>query len=199
MDISIISEKTYNYISSTNGKTFAIFTITILLVIFFIVFAIRPTVLKIVQIQAEYSANEEFLEKLKTKNDNLDTLADQFNDEVIRPKLDLFSKIVPTKIDTEEIILNLSTLATNDGLKVVSVNTNYDLNLSDSELNLSTKIKKYKISFNLNGSAEGFNKYIEKVTNYPRAMTVSNIGMTKSTEGNYIYRFDLTAYYLPNE
>jgi hypothetical protein len=42
-----------------------------------------------------------------------------------------------------------------------------------------------------------FVTFIDKISKYPRAIQIANIGMSKDSEGKYIFRFDLTAYYLP--
>ena len=196
MNIERLSQKTKEIISTTTGKSFSLLGLTILLVIFFVYFAIRPSLVKIAEIQREVTDNNEYLIKLDEKIKNLDAVAQQLDDPVISPKLKFFSEALPHRNDINELLLNLSSLASKNGLTVTNISNEYDLNLTEKELGISNQLAKYKMQLNFEGDPNGFSRFLESLAFYPRAISISNVGITKGLDGKFQYRFDIVAYFI---
>lgn len=196
MNFTLISKSTKDILATSAGKSFTLLGITILTIIFFVVFAIRPSLVKISEIQREVSDNNIYSQKLQNKIENLNKISNQIENGENSDKLDFFQDVFPNSNDVHELILNISSLASKNNLKFSAASTELDQILSDDEAGLNSNLKKYKVLFNFTGDANGFMSFVEQIASYPRAMNITSINMSKDTEGKYIFSFEITAYYL---
>lgn len=196
MDINSLKKRVISF-DSVQNKSFGLLFLTIIIVMIFILAAIRPSLIKITEIQKEVNDNTIYNEQLKTKIANLNALQAIISPQEVQDKLAVFENVLPTESKVHELLVNVSEFAAANSLVVSNVAVDETTKLVESESEINPDLQKFKLVYSLKGDPSNFVTFIDKISKYPRAIQIANIGMSKDSEGKYIFRFDMTAYYLP--
>lgn len=164
------------------SKTYTLLGVSILLVVILFMAAIRPTILKIGEIQNQIKDVRNTKNDLDSKLKILTKLDQQYRDyELIIP---VFQDSIPSKVDTAALTANISELARTNNLTLQSIQ--YSTNAFSTGSSIATppdyESTKIGLSIKVNNYTElaGFIKQIEK---YPRPMHIDKISITAPQEG----------------
>ncbi|MFA5932708.1 MAG: type 4a pilus biogenesis protein PilO [Microgenomates group bacterium] len=176
-------------------RSFAPYIFSLLALIIFTIFAIRPTVLTIIELQKSIQDNQKVLAVLQKKSEdltngkrNLDNL-----DQEIKNKI---NAKLPTNPAVTNLINNLQTSATNSAsvsaLQIQPV-TIYK-NTSDPTGKLT--LEELVFSFNTQGAYSQLTTVIDNVTKASRYLNLTSVVLSRSGEGGITLSISGKGYYL---
>lgn len=191
--------KYYTYIKPVIGnqyvKSTAPYVFSVLAIIIFIIFAIRPTVLTIIGLQKNLQDNQQVLGVLEQKSRdltdgkrNLDNL-----DPSIKTKIN--SKL-PDNPGVALLINDLQIAATRNAsisalqIQPVTIYTNSPDNLVKKNLN------EVLFSFNVHGSYSDLLATLDNLSKSSRLINLTNVVLNKNSEGSIGMSVSGKAYYL---
>jgi len=109
------------YTQRTEIKAFTELLMSLVAIILFALFAIRPTVTTIAALRTELENNRQTLAKLETKVQNLTTARDLL--EARRSQIDLLEDAVPSTPSIDKTIRQTEGLSQSSGSGIASINT----------------------------------------------------------------------------
>ncbi|MEI6462929.1 MAG: hypothetical protein WCO33_04685 [bacterium] len=180
---------------TSQRKTYTTLGVTIILVVLLSLVAIRPTIIKIGEIQSDIKAKEKLKIELEDKLKTLTILDQKYRDyEQIIPLLD---QAIPAKSDTASLTANISELIKSYGMTLNSiqfadsvVSTGTNANQGIGNLSIKDDLGLTKISLTIDGTYEGIKSFIKALESYPRPMHIarfslaSNMSSSGSKSGN---------------
>lgn len=189
----------YTYIQPVfKNKTFQTYgtlTFGLIVVIFFLIFAVRPTILTILSLQKTIIAQNQLLKQINTKADNLSLARDNYNN-LNQPLKSKVVALVPTSASLPCFMNYLSDLAATEDATISSIQISQtDLNgtskciITDDDLANSQKGKVSKIDFTLNtqGSYNSMVNFLEKIERLNRLVTIENVAFNKDATKSTIF------------
>lgn len=177
----------YVYIKPVIGnkyvKSFAPYIFSLISLIIFIIFAIRPTVVTIIELQKSIQDNQKILDQLDKKTQDLTD--GKRNLENISPEIkNKINARIPSSPAVTNLINNLQTSASNiatvSALQVQPV-TIYN-NASDQKTPLS--LEELSFSFNIQGPYSELLTVIDNFNKAPRLINLTSVVFNKTIEGN---------------
>lgn len=105
------------YKNKPNFKIYLELVLSLSAIVIFSIFAIRPTVITIIELNKEIRAKEETVSKLKQKIKNLQTASITLQSETAR--LPLITQAVPKLASPEVFIKQIESLAAQEGLSIL--------------------------------------------------------------------------------
>lgn len=159
-------------------KTYTLVGITAVTVGVFVFFTIRPTFIKIADLNKEIKDKQEFLSKVETKLETLNYLISQ--KQSVSQELGYFEEDLPTEEKGGFIIANLAAIAEKQNLDLVGVE--FDDNLSE---NVQLDIENFsdlgivEVGLCLEGDFKNLEKYVGYLENFPRIFDVRSINYEK--------------------
>ncbi|MBI2622114.1 type 4a pilus biogenesis protein PilO [Candidatus Microgenomates bacterium] len=145
---------------------------------FFGIFAIKPTLQTITQLQREITDNNLVYEKLKEKNRNLLTLQSEYKQ--IEQDLPVVYAALPEQVDAPTFLLKVRTLVNTHNLSVTN------LSLGKSSLSGQENVDKKttnSVTFNLSvsGSYQNIKQFLNELTSLDRLVTLNTIEITPNS------------------
>jgi len=178
-------------------RTYTAVAITILLVGFLVFFSLRPTFVKIADLNKEIKDKEVFREKVDEKFRTINSLIAQ--KQSIAEELQYFEQSFPTDHRSGYVVANIAAMAESFNLDLMNVEFSeqkgekYKLNYVDvEEIDLDI-IKVVEVNTTVEGNLTDIEKYIERLEEFPRTLDVrtinlSSINLTEFRESLEEYR-----------
>ncbi len=165
-------------------KTYTLGGITALTVGIFIAFTIRPTFIKIADLNKEIKDKEEFLEKIENKLETVNFLISQ--KQSVSEDLSYFEEDLPTEEKGGFIVANLAAMAEDNNLTLVNVEFDEDLS-SDFELDIENNesLTVIQVDMHLEGDAAGMENFVEDLESFPRIFDIRSINYSKLDISEY--------------
>lgn len=164
------------------SKTYTLLGVSILLVVLLFLAAIRPTVLKIGEIQNQIKDVRNTKNDLDSKLKVLTKLDQQYRDyELIIP---VFQDSIPSKVDTAALTANVSEMARINNLTLQSIQYSTNTLSSGSSILTPPDFESTKIGLSLKvNNYTDLASFIKQVEKYPRPMHIDKISITAPQEG----------------
>ena len=164
------------------SKTYTLLGVSILLVLILFLAAIRPTILKIGEIQNQIKDVRNTKNDLDSKLKVLTKLDQQYRDyELIIP---VFQDSIPSKVDTAALTANISEIAKVNNLTLQSIQ--YSTNNLSTGASITTppdfESTKIGLSIKVSNYIDLAN-FIKQIEKYPRPMHIDKISITSPQEG----------------
>jgi len=152
------------------------------LVVLLFLAAIRPTVLKIGEIQNQIKDVRNTKNDLDSKLKVLTKLDQQYRDyELIIP---VFQDSIPSKVDTAALTANVSEMARINNLTLLSIQYSNNTLSSGSSITTPPDFESTKIGLSLKvNNYTDLASFIKQVEKYPRPMHIDKISITAPQEG----------------
>lgn len=144
--------------------------------IFFLLFAISPTLSTIANLNKQITDSKFVDEKLNTKIKNLSSLSQSYND--ISDELPILDIAIPPKPNAPELEAQFQAVAQNSSSTI--------LNLSVSAIDLgnkqATSSATFSFSIAIKGMYDSLNAFMNGITNMQRAVTLDSINVSNSAD-----------------
>ncbi len=164
------------------SKTYTLLGVSILLVVLLFLAAIRPTILKIGEIQNQIKDVRNTKNDLDSKLKVLTKLDQQYRDyELIIP---VFQDSIPDKVDTAALTANMSEIARLSNLTLQSIQYSTNIFSTGSSITTPTDFDTTKIALSLKvNNYTDLAIFIKQIEKYPRPMHIDKISITAPQEG----------------
>lgn len=188
------------YNSKPNLKIYLELILSLTTIIIFAIFAIKPTILTIVEINNEIKGKEATIAKLEKKLSDLQKASSLLQNQ--SQNLKLIDESVPTNADIEKAIRQIETLSSNNSVKLSSL-TSADLILKgtadkkkkNSELkSLPNSSNELPISFSVSGEYQNLYLFLQSIENLRRPLKMDSFifASTKSTDDKKLITLTIT-------
>lgn len=168
--------------STPQKSTFSLAIVTILIVIFMTLVAIRPAVTSVIK---QYNNNKErrqLIQKQNLKLDNIKKALEKMNDYSFN--IELLEESSPLNYDSEYIVQNVSDFVDkNSGLKISGIKFEYRQNML-TEVDPSIGIINVEVTFD--SDIDGALALMEFVENFPRVLNIHDASFSATTENTGI-------------
>lgn len=152
---------------------------TFVLVSFFLVFAVRPTVLTISSLWGDIQAKQVLKTQLKTRIDNVVKAQDVFSQ--VQERYQIINDSLPDRPQYSQAAQQIQQTGNNSGLNVDS----FDYIVQTDDKNpIAPYVKNYQISLNLNGSFSSAVQMISNLLQNRRLINISSISIGISGSGD---------------
>lgn len=164
------------------SKTYTLLGVSILLVVLLFLAAVRPTLLKIGEIQNQIKDVRNTKNELESKLKILTKLDQQYRDyESIIP---VFQDSIPNKVDTAALTANLSEIARVNNIVLQSIQYSTNAVSSGSSISIPPDFDTTKIGLSIKVDGyTGLASFIKQLESYPRPMHIDKISITAPQEG----------------
>lgn len=189
----------YVYIKPIIGnkyvKSIAPYIFSLLAIIIFIVFAIKPTVLTIIGLQKSIQDNQQILDTLEKKSQDLTEGKKNYDnlDQNIKTKI---NTKLPNQVAVITLINNLQTAVTKtstiSALQVQPVTIYTNISSISSKQDLSEIL----FSFNVQDSYAQLLQTLDNLSKVSRLINLTSVVLTKSSEGSIGLSVSGKAYHL---
>ena len=183
------------FYQNKKAKTYTGIILSLLTIIFFIFFAIRPTFKTIAQLIRQTKDQKNVASELEKKINNLAKA--QENYLTIEPELTLVEEALPQKAEVALLTKELETLASQNGVGIVN------LRFSEIDLGENKQLKKekqeIKISLNVLGDYPNLKNFLKNLVSLRRIVLVEAFSFqTGKSEGNILsLNLNAQAWFLP--
>ncbi|MDO8638341.1 MAG: type 4a pilus biogenesis protein PilO [Candidatus Daviesbacteria bacterium] len=178
-------------------KSVAPYIFSLITIMILIIFAIRPTVSTIINLQKNIEENQQVLKQLETKAQNL--IEGKKNYENLPP--DMKQKIndaVPNQPNVTSVISSLDNSsgpqASASALQIQPLTLFDDKTQSDKVAKLA--LGEVDFSYNISGSFIDLLKTLQNLNNSPRLIQIDNVIISKQTASPTVLSITGKAYYL---
>jgi len=145
---------------------------TFVLISFFLIFAIRPTVLTISSLWGDIQSKQLLKKQLEVKIDNIVKAQDLFSQ--VQERYQVVDSSLPDRPGFSEVAQQIQQTGANSGLDINS----FDYNIqNDSQKSSSPNLKSYQVPVNLNGSFSAVAKLISDLLQNRRLIDISSISI----------------------
>lgn len=174
------------YNSRPDYKIYLELVLTIVTITIFSIFAIRPTILTIIELNKEIKGKEETLVKLKTKIKNLQTANNLLSEK--QDVLFYALEAVPQRSSPETLISQIEKLATGSSLTIkgLTVTDAYLIGTGPSKLvseeypALPESANELVFSFSVTGEYQNLYSFLTQVENMRRPLKFDSFAITSS-------------------
>lgn len=163
-------------------------------IIVFSMFAIRPTILTIIDIQSDISSKEQTIQKLSQKLKNLSVVGETLQTE--SEDLFLINEAIPNSAELNSVIVKIEKLANEKSVIFKSLNTsdlsikgNIEVAKKSIEIQaLPDNANGLPLTFSITGEYESLFSFLESLENSKRPLKIDSfiINSTKSLENTII-------------
>ncbi len=159
-----------NFYKTKKSKVYTGIIISLLTIIFFIIFAIKPTLVTIAQLIRQVKDQKTVVTALEKKTNNLSQA--QTNYLNIESRLFLVDEALPTTAEINSLVKQFEILSRKSGISIESFRIN-EATLNTSK---SKKSQKQPVSFNLtiSGNYESLKTFIDSLNDLRRIITVES-------------------------
>lgn len=187
------------YNTKPNLKIYLELILSISTVILFSIFAIRPTILTIIELNKEIKAKEEISLKLNQKIKNLQTVSNLLQTE--SENLLYIDQAVPKKANPEVLIKYVENLSKENSLQLISL-TSSNILLIGKEMGNKKKSDFVKLpndsnelplTVSLSGSYQNAFSFLQKFENFRQPIKIDSFIMNSNTvDGNSVVVLTIT-------
>lgn len=161
-------------------KTYTLVGITILTVGIFGFFALRPTFVKIADLNAEINDKQEFLEKVDKKLTTVNDLISQ--KQSVSQELVYFGKALPTEEKSGFLVANLAAIAEQYDVDLMSVESDKVQTSKKVNLRIDTPEGVFinQVSVNIEGEVRGIEQFVKHLETFPRTFDIKTLSYQKN-------------------
>jgi len=179
------------------------FTLTLLTIAFFGLFALKPTITTIASLIQEQQGKKELDRKLQAKINALN--AAQTNYHLAEEFFPLIEEALPTEPLVQQLVYQLETLAQNEGLSIMSLGVEPVVLIGETKRQGKEKFEELNtLSFSLllRGEFNNLSKFISDLEKLRRIAAIDSLTLSqKETEGGKAMILNLSGrvYFLPKD
>lgn len=163
-------------------RTYGSTIFTLLIMVVFIFFAIKPTVETISNLQKKLADSKEVLEKIKQKSNDLSSANQNFESLSSDTKLKI-SSAIPDTASLKSIIQTLEGSAANHEASVSALQIQ-PLVLEPEVKNQLGKIEEIKFTFNVEGQYQNLILLLQDLKSSDRLISIDNLSFSKVSDGS---------------
>jgi len=187
------------YKNKPNFKIYLELILSLSAIVIFSVFAIRPTIITVSELNKEIKGKEETVAKLKEKIKNLQTASMNLQKEAGR--LSLITQAVPVLASPEILVKQIETLASQEGViilrfsasDVLLVGKKEDIKKSKDFVSLSGDADELPFSISVTGPYQNLFSFLKSVENLRRPVKVDSFSITSSvTDSSKVLTLTMT-------
>lgn len=178
-------------------RSFAPYIFSLLTIIFLVIFAIKPTISTILNLQKSIDENKQVLKQLNDKADSL-TLGKR-NLQALGPEtLNKINTLLPSQANVTTIITSLQKVplgnqASISALQVQPVNLiDNTIDIQKARLNLA----EVEFTYNVQSSFQGLLATLQNLSKSPRLININNIVLSKQIDNPMVLSITGKAYFL---
>lgn len=166
------------YLKKEKNQKYLSIILTLSASIFFILFAVNPTISTIVKLKKQIADAETVQSKLSQKIINLTSLSQQYQE--LQPDLPLILDAVPENPKAPTLVGQIQTIGSNSSI------TSIDIDIDTINLNGGTSTQSSSFSFSVTGQGdfENIQSFVKSLTTMERVLSITSIQFSKATEGN---------------
>jgi len=176
-------------------KSYLEILLSIITISFFLIFALRPTVLTITSLFTQITDKEETISKMESKIQDLaraQTFFSQNEDDV-----DIIDSAIPVIPDPTTFVRQLEGLANNTNVRILGLTVGETILLGDKEkekksvqdlINLPTNAEGLVFSISITGNYQSLYNFVSQLEDFRRPIKVDAIGVSsaETQEGRVI-------------
>ncbi|AKM83039.1 hypothetical protein A2422_03625 [Candidatus Woesebacteria bacterium RIFOXYC1_FULL_31_51] len=174
------------YKNKPNFKIYLELILSLSAIVIFSIFAIRPTIITVSELNKEIKGKEETVAKLKEKIKNLQTASVNLQKESGR--LPLITQAVPALASPEILVKQIETLVSQDGVTILRfsasdvllVGKKEDIKKSKDFVSLSGDADELPFSISVTGPYQNLYSFLKSVENLRRPVKVDSFSITSS-------------------
>lgn len=179
-------------------QTYSSLVFSIIVITFFSLFAVKPTLSTIVSLQKSITEQQQILEKVSTKGENLSLGRQNYETLEENIKINLIT-LIPNSTSLPNIINNLNQLAQNyeasvSGLQVQPI----ELVGNPQKLNKNSSLQEINFSFNVSGNYGELLDFLNNLANLRRLIDIQSVNFTKLADGPLVMSVQAKAYFFKN-
>lgn len=164
------------YEKKPNLKTYLEITLSLATIIIFSLFAIKPTIATIIELNNEIATKEDLVVRMRTKINNLQAASNIIQSQ--GEKLILVDQAIPKKSNLDIFIAQIESIAQNSSLEMLSFSISDVQIVGDSK---KTKRGYVEFSLSLSGSYINLKSFLDTIENLRRPISIRNLSLTTST------------------
>lgn len=190
----------YTYISpilkNERIRSYASFIFSLITIVVFSLFAIRPTIGTIIGLQKSIVEQKQILSTLTTKADNLSL--GRINLQNINPDtLNKLENTLPSTTDLASLINHLSTIAKQANASVSGIQIQpVKIITSPQTLSKIPKLTEVDFTFNTIGNYQKFQFMLNYLAQSPRLINIQSISISRSSEESLLMSVNAKAFYV---
>ncbi len=166
---------------------------TIALVVFFAVFAIRPTILTMTQLSKDISEKQEIDKKLTQKSAALSTLSTEYNK--MKSDIPILNTSIPSTPDFDGTLRRIEKVASENNIIFSSLRSK-KIPEDNLELSAQPSINSFPITFSAKGTFLDLKKFFDTILTMDRLVVLENVSFTTSdTEESVFLTGTMNIYY----
>ena len=167
-------------LESTQGKTYTVILVTILVIALLLFVAALPAYLSITNQLVRNEAKTKYLGDLDTKLEHLKELSEQ--EKSYTEEIDILNSLFKEKRNDEFIIANISKLAEKNNCKLFNLGFSETEVPSISELGGFSLFSAVPVTITLNGDLVNLEKFLKDLENFPATITVKSVNYSKDSD-----------------
>jgi Tfp pilus assembly protein PilO len=189
-----ITEKYYKTRNESDRQkiiAYLYITISLFTLSFFGFFAIRPTIVTIVNLDKQLKDNREVLEKIKQKQDDLSKLTREY--EAMTSDLNLIKKAIPSSANMPYLSRQIETVALRNNVKLTSL----DFGSVDVGETNPDGLLSFTVSITAEGNEKDVNLFIRDISSMDRILGFERFSTGKTRKSEFGGVIAMKAYFLP--
>lgn len=159
------------YKSKPNLKIYLELILSLGAIILFAIFAIKPTILTIIDLNNEIKSKKNIVSKLKQKVIDLKTISNILQEE--SQALQLVDKAVPSNADIEQLVGQIERMAITDSVEIKNFSSS-DVPLKGN-LDKKEKLDELSVNFSLTGSYQNLFQFLKSIENLIRPVKIDSL------------------------
>lgn len=168
------------YIKKENNQKYLMIILSLLASIFFFIFAINPTLSTIAKLRKQISDARFVEEKLSQKINNLSSLSQQY--QKIESDIPFIIDAIPEDPKVPTLVGQIQSLGQESSIQILNIEV-FPVSLIAAT---STQSSSFDFNVSGNSSYENMEKFIDDLSNMQRALSISGIQTSISTENENI-------------
>lgn len=184
---------------SVQAKTYSFVTFTIVVLIILLAGAIRPTLIKISEIQKEVKSKQVINKQLESKIEALSKLSNEYAEN--RESFNVLPLVFPDQGNFSLLLSNIDEISKDSGYNLTSINFGKPDNVKLDYVSLKPWIMKLTVS----GSRANLIPFLTKLENLPMYPSINKVNYSVDKENNQtnffsvemiIYKLEDESFYL---
>lgn len=164
-------------------RTYSGLFFSIIAVIFFSIFAIRPTISTILSLQKDIEEQQKILSDLSNKSVNLETGIQNYN-KIDPQTLSKLNTLVPSKLTLTSLINEISTLATQNQASISGVQFQpFEIDNNQPSTTNEANLKEVVFIFNVTGPYERVVNVLNSLNKGGHLIIVESVSISKNESG----------------
>ncbi len=164
-------------------RTYSGFFFSVIAIVFFSVFAIRPTISTILSLQKDINTQQKILNDLSTKSANLEVGVQNY-DKIDPKTLSTLNSLVPSKIALTGLINELNTLASQNQASISGLQFQpFDIENSQPPTTNEAELKEVSFTFNVTGPYEGIVNVLNSLNKGKYLIIVESVSFNSGESG----------------